>query len=316
MSSHRTADWYHEGDISRTLRAANADESLYVENVVDVLAAREFDAPKERVRNLVETTMGSLPDTGVGKTQQPALESPRPKQPSVVTLADLEYLGRRDMALLLGAVLSRFQGSFQTPADVDDVVADFFWNRQHTTAALRVVPYSEGAETDRLGVESFATGNTSPASGRSPSTHGIISLTGFTEAAQAAGDEFDISLFGRGHVRRWLSQSRLTDQILGVLLEEGPHSAEEIDEQLATLPALPGIVQKQDPFEVTPAERDPVDDLPESADELSSESMPVADEPAESGQTGTLYADPSEDGDFDSFDRVVSDLKSESEDNL
>jgi hypothetical protein len=308
VNSHRNRDWYHEGDVARTLRAVKDKGSVYTENVVDVLAAREFDAPRERVRNLVENTMGSLPDKRVGETQQPALESPRPKQSSVVTLADLEYLGRRDMAILLGAVLSRFQGSFRTPADVDNVAADLFWNRQQTTAALRVVPYSNGTKIDRPGVESFATGNTNPASGRAPSTHGIISLTGFTEAARAAGDEFDISLFGRGHIRRWLSQSQLTDQILGALLEEGPHSTEEIDEQLAALPAMPDVIQNQDPFDITPVEGGSVDELPES--------MPVSDEPAQPGQTGTLYADPSEDGDFDSFDRVVSDLKSESEDHL
>lgn len=314
MNSHGTAEWYHEEDISRTLAAANADESVYIENVVDVLAAREFDAPKERVQPLVKNAITSLPDTEARDAELADLESPRPQEPSLVTLAGVEYLGNRDMAILLGAVLSRFQGSFKTPADVDDVAPDLFWNRQHTTAALRVVSYSDGSKAGRNQVESLATGNTDPASGRSPSTLGIVSLTGFTEDARTAADEFDISLFGRGHLRQWLSDSRVTHQILGVLLEEGPHSPEEVHEHLDDLPALPNAVQNTDPFDVTRVEKDSTKVKGPDSGKSEPESVPESEEPAPPGQTGTLYADPSEDGDFGSFDRMVSDLESESED--
>lgn len=309
MSRGDAPEWYHPGDMVTTIQAADEYELTTSEPIVDVLADRELDAPRDRIEEMVTSAREHLSTRQDGK--QPDSEDPRPMEPRYVDAADASYLGERSFATLLGIVLSRYEGSFSSPEPVDDLAVDLFWNRQHTTVAFRTVGRESSPSVQSGDVRDVIDGDTAPASGRSPSCLGIVSRGGFTPGARKLAEEHDVRLIGRDHLARWFADAKLTPEVLGTIAEREDVGREELLDLVSTLPDMPTPVREKDPLDLPAVETLSITTAESSQAEPDPAPAQESDVPhsATAGEKGTLYADPDEDGDSGTFDRIVDELE-------
>mgnify|MGYP000412781463 CR=1 FL=1 len=314
MSKHELPNWYEPGDVPKSMENVARDSDVYLEEVVDLFQSHEFDAPRDRIRDLVEAARerisASEADSG---TEVEAADEPRSLHPRFVDVTDVGYLDARNFALVLGVILSRYEGSFTIPEIEEDVEVDLLWNRQHTTVAFRTISRPPEMPVEEADVQSVVRGDTDPDTGRSPSRLGIVSNAGFTNDARELATANDIGLFGDDHLERWLADTMLAHETLGALLESEDGDSSEFEDVVADLQAIPERVR----------ERDPLDDVTSTGWSATGDGepivsgvkqrMPVAEDPPSPGTHGELYADPSEDGDFGAFDRFVNELQEDTE---
>ncbi|GGN25654.1 MULTISPECIES: hypothetical protein [Halobacteriaceae] len=293
-------DWYEPGDVPTSIRNATRDATIAAEVVTDVLAEHEFDAPWSRVLDIVKTTRANLPESTSEFARRSELSTARPPPVRFVDIDDISHLSPTDCAVVLGTALSRYEGMFRTADDVDNLVIDLIWDKQHTSVSLALFPRVKDAPVTETHVEQVVQGDTAPPTGRSPSIVGIVSNAGFSEDAQSTAAESDIELFGQHAISRWLSDAQLPVSSLETLLEND-RSPEEIEEFVSTLPDLPQSIREQDPIEDIAAKTD-VQTI-SVTEAKATERIPVRDQPSSAGQYGTLYADAGEDGDFGAFER-------------
>ena len=328
MSHSEPPSWHTPGNIEASLRAAFRISDLSVGEIAEVLEAHELDASRDRIEMMVNTTREQFStDADATQSSTTTLDEPRPTEVRAIGPTDLEYLGARDAASVIGAMLSRYEGTFSTPEAVDDLSADLFWNRSHTTIAFGLELRPNGASVDTSAVQSIVSGETTPVSGRSPSKIGIVSNGAFTDDARTLATEHNILCFGAEFLERWCEETRLTNEVIGELLDEGDRSAEEINELLEELPPLPAPIRARDPltriqngdwttssldYEKTAKHSNSENEGASAAtgeNTLGSSSTGGTDDGSTTtGQHGVLYADPDEDGDFGAFDRLEAAL--------
>lgn len=328
MTQEEPPSWYVPGNLFETVRAAADHQGVSTRDIAATLEAREFEAPSDRLVQLVETTRERLPlqeDSG-----DPSLEDPRAVPSRIVGVEDVRYLNRRDFALLVGTALSRYDGHFRTPDEAGDVAIDLIWNRQHTTLVFVTIPKSPGSPVERNNVKEVVGGGTHPDYIRSPSVVGIVSPGHFTEEAQQLAASNDLDLFGATHIDKWLTDASLPFDIVGQVLERGTMTSEEIGGLLEQIEPLPQRRQENDPLAepssladqsaedllstadsddkiVEESER-PEADSGESEPEKDSSPLGPDDHATEQGKFGELYADPDEDGEYDAFDQFADEL--------
>jgi len=331
MTQQQTPPWYQPGDIAESVRRATVRDEVSTTDIVDGLAIHEIDAPRNRIRALVESAHDQLTTTpGDEHTPNPDLADadPRPQTPRVIAAEDLAYLAPRDFARVLGAVLSQYEGGFGLPEEVDGSAVNLFWHRQHTTVAVRTVTRPPDTTIDASIIKAVAEGDTNPASGRPASTVAIVSNAQFTSDAHMVAAANDIKLFEQPTLERWLREVRLTHDVLGDLVEHQNLTDEDYNRIFKYLPALQSRLQDQDPLTRSPPtidqppaeiERDPIPDT--DTDQGSDEDTPqdgasgelLGDAPSNPGEQGVLYADPDADGDAEAFDRFAAELTEDSE---
>ncbi|MCG1004726.1 MULTISPECIES: restriction endonuclease [Halobacterium] len=339
MSQQQQPQWYQPGSIVESIRRAGEYDAITTELIVDVLATNELDVPRERIASLVETVRTQLAEDTA--TTEPAVDtdSLRDSSARIVSASDMAYLSAHDFARILGATLTRYEGTFQTPQAVDDCDVDLFWNRQHTTVAIKTAPTQPETARGEDIVHTVVEGNTTPATGRSASTIVIVSNTSFTDAAHDLAATHEITLIEQPTLDQWFTDNQLTHEVLGTILEYRDLTGEEYNDILDGLSPLPFDVQDVDPLEQQPtrieapattldrdftAETTPTTDGPDTASgghSSEADSAPDDDDvgsalntaPDERGEHGVLYADPSEDGDADAFDRFTDELTEDSE---
>lgn len=338
MSQQQQPQWYQPGSIVESIQRADKYDAITTELIVDVLATNELDVPRERILSLVEAVRTQLKEDA--ETTEPAVETDtlRDSSARIVSAADMAYLSAHDFARILGATLTRYEGTFRTPQTVDDCDVDLFWNRQHTTVAIKTAPTQPETTRGEDVVHTVVEGNTTPATGRSASTIVIVSNTSFTDAAHDLAATHEITLIDQLTLDQWFTDIQLTHEALGTILEYHDLTNEEYDDILDRLPPLPSTVQDIDPLERQPttieapattldrdytAETTSTTSDPDTAgDNHSSETDSTPDDdvgsalntaPDERGEHGVLYADPSEDGDADAFDRFTEELTEDSE---
>jgi hypothetical protein len=314
MSRHELPSWYEPDDVSESMQNVADNSDVYLEEVVDIFQYHEFDAPRDRIRELVETARDRISDLGSdSEAQTEVTDEPRSLEPRFVDVTDVGYLDAQDFALVLGVVLSRYEGSFTIPEVEGDVAVDLLWNRQHTTVALRTISRPPEMPVEEADVQSVVRGDTDPGTGRSLSRLGIVSNAGFTNDARDLATANDIELFGEDHLERWLADTMLTHETLGALLESEDSDTSEFEDVLADLQTIPETVRERDPLnDVTSTEWSTTDDGSPTVSGVK-QRMPVAEDPPSPGTHGELYADPSEDGDFGAFDRFVNELQEDAE---
>lgn len=307
MSRSLNPEWYHSGDVPATIRDAVHTSSVSTQTIVDVLMREELDAPRDRVHRLVKSARDRVTAADDGPTHD--LDDPRPNPSRFVDSDDVSYLGTSDFATVLGVALSRYEGAFRTPETVDGVAVDMYWNRQYTTVGFRTIPRSLDAPVEREDIEPLVNGETTPTTGRSPSTLGVVTSAGFTSFARDYADEHDIRLFDPGHLTRWFKDARLTHDVLGTLLEGGDLSEDELTELVDTLPPVPDAVRGADPLrELSDGFWSGTDDGRTIETDVD-RPIPVADPQPSPGEKGTLYADPTDDGDYDALGRFMTELQ-------
>jgi hypothetical protein len=331
--SNRSAepDWYVPGDVAtsvRRARSANVTQDSLVERIGD----HEFeDLPQERVEAIVTGIPQGETDTEGGETipqSQPQATDAEPRQrvPRRFSVSDLGLLSPREAARVFGIALEAFEGNTVRPAATHSGPCDIYWNRQHATVGLRIVPTATvGPEH----VKVLVNGDIDPDATRTPTDLAIVTSGTYEERTTELADEHDIECLGRGHVEALLRRVRITPEAVGQALEDG----EDHDGPLLDLVDVAPVPEPRqtDPLTVdsvidTAAYPEGSTDVPDIGGDPPDDGLGGGTGPGTGsgssdsmgntadGETGTLYADPTEDGDYEAFDRFVDDVTSMADD--
>jgi hypothetical protein len=310
MSRHDdTPSWYNLGKVQSTVQQARS-AGVDTDKITSILGERDLDdVPPSRIESIVDRVPDESDDE-VNKSllsQPPSTDAtPRSVNARRLDIGDFEFLSNREAARVLGLVLEAFDGNTTRTGSQHEVESDLVWNRQHSSVAFRVVPLPAGG-VDSNHVDALLNGQTVPPDRRSPSELAVVTNQGFTEDAQEFAAANDVQCFDGGHLEAWLQRGAIPMDIVGTVLEDGENHDGPLSE-LVDIPAVPEPRLTVNPMNIDPifdieaAEETPTPQRPEKRDD------PLADTDADEGQTGTLYADPDEDGDYDAFDGYLEDL--------
>lgn len=277
MSSTREAPhWYRHGDVPATVREARevgADET----HLVDVLAEYEFDAEPARVRELVrelEPYDGEVPESVATVSDGDHGSAPTRR----LAVSDVEYFDRREFARVLGAVLTRYEGTFSVPSPDADLAVDLFWNRQYGTVGLRTEPRGTSTTVGDEPVHSLADGATDPLVGRSPTELVVVSNRSFDPVAATTATEADdsIRLVGPETLRRWFTDAKLSREVVGELVDAAGLTDEQFSDLVADIGRVPKSRCPEDPLSVGGE--------PTRTDEVSTGDGDSADEASDSDE--------------------------------
>lgn len=342
-----TPAWDREGPLVSVVHEAAANNATRSE-IVDVLSKSRFqDIPRRRVEAIVAGAIERrTPEPGKASPSQPTQTDERPRSVPTrfIEYGDIEYLGDREFARLLGLIFERFRGSTAYPL-LDAV--DVLWHRQYDTVGVQAVA-SQDSERTLESIEEIATGKTNPPNTRAPSQLAVVTAAAVGDELTAAASDVDVELYGCRQVARWLRIAQLPPSAYGPLLEEGEQSSFDTESVLNQLSPLPSCVGELDPLDID-GSRESVDierwPLAREGYEKPSQPTPSAEPGLESGSNvtsapktgqtaatdsdtarvspstktdgaefktqppkgeyGKLYADPTEDGDFDGIDAWV-----------
>jgi hypothetical protein len=321
--------WYVEGDVTETVRRAR-EANAEPDELVSELARQEFDEIRP---SRIEAIVDAIPNTdknGGATThthplsQSPATDAePRPAIPRWLTLRDIAYLSAREAARVVGLALEQFEGTSVRPAINDPVECTLYWHRSRTTVGIRVVPMTGGpVEEDH--VSALVDGPVNRSDGRSCSELAIVTNGWLSESASDRAAEEGIKSIDCGRLATLLKRARIPPTAAGTVFEDGENHDGPLSE-LVELPPIPAP-QADDPFSLPPAfeaddqpaDPDPTSSTPRTGgiargtdgqrDGTRTENPLVTRQPSR-GETGTLYADPSEDGEYAAFDRFITDLE-------
>jgi hypothetical protein len=232
---------------------------------------------------------------------------------------DFEYFSPREAARVLGIILELFDGNTVRPPETASAETDLIWHRQHGTVALRIVPLA-GGSVGASHIQALTEGTIVPPETRSPSRQLIVTNRGFTDEATEAAAAHDIDCFDGGQLEELVRRARIPMDVVGTILEEGEvHDGPMTD--LVEVSPIPEPRRVDDPLSVPPAfdTSTLTDDNegetgngttsePASPGQPTTDENPLTDSPSGSGKTGVLYAEPTEDGDYDAFDNYLEDL--------
>lgn len=327
----QSLSWYDPESVRATVANGRAN-GIDTEHIVEQLSLREFkDVPLTRVERIVDRTLVSE-ETSVRASDlsQPEQTDAKPRKPPTnkLSVRDLEYLSNREAARLVGVALELFDGNTVRLSGATQGESDLVWHRQHMSVALRIVSIPSGA-VGPTHIEALLNGMTVPDDVRSPSELAIVTNRTFTQEALDSATEHDIHCFDAGHVEEWFRRARIPMTAVGILLEDGEsHDGPLTD--LVDIPPIPDPRKTVDPLEIdrafdidelttepppaidTPSPEDSGDGDPGLARSTGRDGL-LGSAPSTPGQTGTLYADPNDDGDFGAFDRFVDDIRDESQ---
>ena len=327
-----TPGWYVEDDVAASVKKARKSDTPISSIIWGLESAFSDDTPKERIKRIVE----SIPDedTKTGNTDLPLSQppttdaQPREQPARIISIQDLSYLSPREAARVIGLTLEQFDGNTVRPPANESTACDLYWRRQKSTVGIRIIP-SVGdtvAEDDILPLNEE---KTSIDSVQSPSQLAVVTNGKFSDKAKKTADQNNIQRYDGGHVEAWFRRAKIPPGALGAVLEHGENHQGPLDE----LVDISGIADaiSLDPFEssrvIDEGDLSTSSDLgsPKQGSSNSgsssggtpqqtggSEQLSQPDSPSTSGETGTLYADPSEDGDYGAFDRFVDGIGSDS----
>jgi len=326
MSHSQAPSWYESGDIEQSLRTAFQRSNIPTEDIVDVLAEHELDASRDRILAMVETARNQITDgSSESDLSTPSIDETREQQIRYLDLTDLEYLGSRDAAYLIGTMLARFDGSFRVPESVDEEASDLVWMRSETTVGLCLEWRPDGSLVDKTDIQSVVSDSSQSVSDRDISEIAIVSNGGFTDEARELASEHEINCCGPDHLRQWCREAQITIAVAGEILSSDRTESEEIDTILEQLPALPASIPVQDPLQPTAKtewmnstlDQEIKPDTTETkstetdTERIAQSGRSGSQALSDPGQQGVLYADPAEDGDYNAFDRFADALTDE-----
>lgn len=348
---------------------SDSDANQTAQTVVQkVRTARDHDYSTTKILEMLDDQFGHLPKkraeaivqaipaneaTSAGETdlsQDPETDiQPREKVHRRFGLNDVPYLSHREAARAIGLVLELFDGNTVRPPENSPTECNLYWNRQHSTVGVRVVP-APNWKVDTDEVRPLVEGETGIEGNRASSDLALVTNGTITSDAVTLAVDNDINCIEGGRLAAWLRRARVDRVALGTVLEDG----ENHDGPLSELVELDTVPQPraQDPLTmrsvIDSSALQPQDDdqtqqaqKGETRSERNESNTTVGSSGGESsgrgstntdgispgvsdpdtsnrrkksqpdGEKGTLYADPEEDGDFEAFDRFADSLKSE-----
>lgn len=327
MSPLQRPSWYRPDNVRETVQAGLRN-NVPRKTIATVLAEHEFeDIESERIISIINAIPAEKEDSITGPDlSQPASTNDKPRQrPSrQLAVADIEYLSNREAARLVGLSLEQFDGNTVRPPATAQVESDLVWHRQGMTVALRVIPLRSGV-VDSGQISPLLDGSVVSEDTRSPSQVAVVTNRAYTDAALEYADENNILCYDAGHVEEWFRRARIPMQAVGTVLEDGENHDGPLTE-LVEIEPIPEPRQVDNPLEINRAFS--VDALEETESDASGQPQPepAAEDPgggqsrtggrndplaksdSTPGETGTLYADPDEDGDYDAFDDFLDDI--------
>lgn len=329
--SKQSFSWYAPDDIRRTVENGVAND-VSTTLMAEYLSEHEFDdIPAPRLKQIIENLPISedTESNTVDLSQPKATDAdPRDDLPTQLTVGDLEYTSNREAARLVGLALELFEGNTVRPTAATEVETDLIWHRQHVTVGFRIVPTPTGSVGTKH-IDALQNGQIVPDDVRRPSKLAIVTNRVFTDEALDLAEKHNIYYFDAGHVEEWFRRARIPMTVVGTLLEDGEsHDGPLTD--LVELPSIPAPRKAVDPLEInrafdtdsltTPAEEDATPSQAERTetserhqtsglDRSTARDDPLNETQPPAGKTGTLYADPDADGDFEAFDEFVADIE-------
>lgn len=315
-------EWFVDRDVEQTVQRARAAD-VPEERVVETLAEHAFDGLRdERITNIVErvpddrrTTDGGI----AGLSQSPsATAEPREIPPRRFSVDDVEYLSDAEFARVLGLALEQFGGESIRTADESPL--DLYWSRDETTVGIRAAT-STSNTVDARSVETLTNGTATSPDRISPDSVVLTTDDDVPAATVETATEAGIAVIDRGQLETVFERAALPAAAVGTVLEDGATH----DGPLAELVDLDSVPEPRRTIEAgatrTAAE---IDVERGSIDPISSEgSDGDPDQPTDTstgpttpndgtspppGETGVLYADPDEDGDYDAFDEFTEEI--------
>lgn len=333
--SDQPFSWYDPQSVRQTVQNGK-ENNIETNRIAMYLAERDFDeVPLSRVKKIVDgmPAMSDTSGTGPKLSQSPSTDAdPREQLTKQLAVSDLEYLSNREAARLVGLALEQFDGNTVRPPGATRVETDIVWHRQSMTVALRVVPVPSG-DVGVSHVDALLEGTIVPPDTRSPSELVIVTNRAYTEEAIEYAAEHDIRCFDAGHVEEWFRRARIPMDAVGTVLEDGENHDGPLTD-LVEFPLIPDPRKTVDPLEInrafdidslTMSDEEDIEtsdhDRPDEnqgqqeteLDRSTARDDPLGGTQSPSGEAGTLYADPDEDGDFEAFDRFVDGIKDETQ---
>jgi len=241
-----------------------------------------------------------------------------------LAVSDLEYLSDREAARLVGLALEQFDGNTVRPPGATNVESDLVWHRQYMTVAFRLVTIPSG-EVRASHIDALLEGTVVSSETRSPSQLAIVTNQTYTEETLEYAAKHDILCFDAGHVEEWFRRARIPMDAVGTVLEDGENHDGPLTD-LVEIPPIPSPRKETDPLEIkrafalealatgpntgtTAAEGTEAPQQPSGKlDRTTARDDPLGGTQSTAGETGTLYADPDEDGDYDAFDDYLKDI--------
>jgi hypothetical protein len=331
MRKSNTPGWYVEDDIAASVRKARKSNTPHSSIVCGLEATFSDNIPKGRINRIVE----SVPDdktestkTDIPLSQPPSTDAQPREQPArIISIRDISYLSPREAARVIGLTLEqfdkvRYQYTVRPPAN-ESTECNLYWKRRQSTVGVRVIPVVEN-KVSKNDILPLNEGKTSIDSVQSPSQLVVVTNGELSKKAKETAEKHDIRWYDGGHVEVWLRRAKITPEALGDVLENGENHQGPLDE----LVDISGIADdiSLNPLEISrvidPADLSTRPETEQGTQASSSnknsqnatedDRISQPDTPSVSGETGTLYADASEDGDYDAFDRFVDGIESDS----
>ncbi|WP_256301674.1 hypothetical protein [Haloarchaeobius salinus] len=301
--------WYSPGEVQSTVRRALSN-NVDLEKIVSVLGERELDnVQHSRVEAIIENVSENTEEASIKPhlSQPPSTKAePREVRGRRLSADDFEFFSNREAARVLGLVLESFDGNTLRMGPHDQVESDLVWNRQGGTIALLIVPTTEEA-VDSHQVDALLEGQTVPEDRRSPSELAVVTNGSFTDQALGYAETNDIRCYDGGHLEAWLQRVLVPMDAVGTVLEEG----EDHDGPILEIVDIPSIPAPR--ATIAPLEIEPVFEVEMGEEEPGPKGRLGRDDPLkgtdpDTGQTGTLYADPEEDGEYGAFEDYLESI--------
>jgi hypothetical protein len=318
-----TLSWYDPESIAESIRNG-LDRDIRPEKVAAHLAEHGFEEiPENRLRRIVDAMPPETkaPEQNHAKLSQPPETegTPRTQYPRELMAGDFEYFSPREAARVLGVILELFDGNTVRPPETASAETDLIWHRQQRTVALRLVPLPDGA-VGANHIQALVEGTVVPPETRSPSRRIVVTNRGFTDEATEAATTHNIHCFDGGQLEELVRRAKIPMDAVGTALEDGEaHDGPMTD--LVEVSPIPEPRRTDDPLNVPPAfdtsalatddgepSRNGATSTPPSPGQPATDDSPLDDTQPALGETGTLYADPTEDGDYAAFDNYLEDL--------
>ena len=326
MSRWSFPEWFVEDDVRATVwnaRAAGASTGA----IVEVLEATTFDGrPTDRFERIVERipeqTAAQSADGNRRLSQPPSTSiEPRERPPRRFSVRDVAYLSDTEFARVLGLALEQFDGETRRPTSDDQSAIDLLWDRPDETVGLRTVASTGGG----VGASTVETVVEASPVDRVDQLVVVTNAEFATRATTVAGDA-GVSLIDGDHLETIYDRAALPADAVGTVLEDGaehdgllseivdldpvPEPSRSIDTgPTPTAAEIETISHPRDQQRLDDDRRDGTDTGGgESVEPSDGESEPAWGDDGEPrsepppGETGVLYADPDEDGDYDAFD--------------
>lgn len=146
--------------------------------------------------------------------------SASPRAPRYMDLTDLELVSGHEFEYILAEILSRIEGDAIVTEASGDQGVDVVWFREDSTVGIQAKAYDKNNPVGNSAVQEIHTGSDVRKSEYSIDTPAVVTTSRYTNGAEKAAEGVNVVLYGRSHLRQWLSEAKLDAATMGDLLDD------------------------------------------------------------------------------------------------